>query len=135
MAAAVAALITDSDGRLLMAIRAQDPEKGRLDLPGGFVSHGESAEDALKREIFEELGVEIENIRYFGSWPNSYLYSDLEYKTLDLAFTAEIKGATCPKAGDDVADLIFLSRSEINYEDIAFQSIRRMVYAYFNSLI
>lgn len=134
MAAAVAALITDGDGRLLLTRRAYDPCVGMLDLPGGFVNHGESAEEALKREIAEELGVCIKNIRYFGSWPNSYLYSGLDYKTLDLAFLAEISDASSLRPGDDVADLFFASPSDIKYEEIAFPSIRKIVHAFSESL-
>lgn len=130
----MAALITDGDGRLLLTRRAYDPCMGMLDLPGGFVNHGESAEEALKREISEELGVCIKNIRYFASWPNSYLYSGLDYKTLDLAFLAEISDASPLRPGDDVADLFFVRPSEINYDEIAFQSIRKIVHAFSESL-
>ena len=37
----------------------------------GFIEAGESCEEALEREVFEEVGIEVKNIRYFGSqtWP------------------------------------------------------------------
>lgn len=126
-AAAVAALITDSEGRLLMTVRKNDPGKAMLDLPGGFVNHDESAEDALRREVFEELGIEIINLRYFGSWPNSYVYSGLEYKTLDLAFIADIADDIKIVAGDDVSDFVFIYPEEIMHKDIAFDSIKFIV--------
>lgn len=129
-AAAVAALITDAEGRLLLTVRRQDPSKGMLDLPGGFVNHGESAEDALRREILEELGIEIVNLRYFGSWPNSYIYSGLEYKTLDLAFRADIAGEISIIPGDDVLDYVFMEPEKINLDDIAFDSIKQIISSY-----
>lgn len=132
-AAAVAALITDSDGRLLMTVRKNDPGKGMLDLPGGFVNHDESAEDALRREIFEELGIEIDNLRYFGSWPNSYVYSGLEYKTLDLAFIADIAGDINIVPGDDVSDFVFIFSEEIRHENIAFDSVKLIVSSFLGS--
>jgi hypothetical protein len=55
-APAVGAVIVE-DGRALVTARAREPEKGRLDLPGGFLGVGEHPVDGLARE---ELGVEIE---------------------------------------------------------------------------
>ena len=45
--------------------------EGRFSALAGFLEAGESAEQALHREVFEEAGVEISNIRYVGSqaWP------------------------------------------------------------------
>lgn len=130
-AAAVAALITDDQGRLLMTVRKYDPGKGMLDLPGGFVNHDESAEDALKREILEELGVYIKNLGYFSSLPNSYIYSGLCYKTLDLAFTASIVDQSEIIPADDVENVFFLEKMSIDYDLIAFDSIKRFISAFF----
>ena len=47
------------DGRLLLVKRLRAPEAGCWNLPGGKVDFGESVEDAVRREIAEELGVEI----------------------------------------------------------------------------
>ncbi|MDP4206629.1 MAG: NUDIX domain-containing protein, partial [Bacteroidota bacterium] len=90
-AAAVAAIITDNQGRILFTRRAHDPFKGMLDLPGGFVDAGETAEEALFREIREELGSEIIEFSYFCSFPNEYPYSGLTYYTLDLAFICKLE--------------------------------------------
>ena len=51
-ASAVGAIIIN-EGRLLTGVRALDPAKGLLDLPGGFVDPGESLEEALLRELQE----------------------------------------------------------------------------------
>ncbi|MGW8380475.1 (deoxy)nucleoside triphosphate pyrophosphohydrolase [Streptomyces sp. ODS28] len=58
-------------GRLLAARRTAPPElAGRWELPGGKVEPGEAAEDALVRELREELGVETEPVeRVPGEWP------------------------------------------------------------------
>ena len=54
------AAIHDEDGRLLLIQRLKEPEAGAWGLPGGKVDFGERAEDTARREITEELGVEIE---------------------------------------------------------------------------
>ncbi|MFJ3708771.1 (deoxy)nucleoside triphosphate pyrophosphohydrolase [Streptomyces sp. NBC_01267] len=58
-------------GRLLAARRSAPPElAGRWELPGGKLEPGESAEEALVRELREELGVEAEPLeRIPGEWP------------------------------------------------------------------
>ncbi|GAA2719881.1 (deoxy)nucleoside triphosphate pyrophosphohydrolase [Streptomyces luteosporeus] len=58
-------------GRLLAARRSAPPElAGRWELPGGKLEPGESAPQALVRELREELGVEAEPLeRIAGQWP------------------------------------------------------------------
>ncbi len=47
-------------GRILLVKRANEPNKGKWSVPGGLVRVGETLIDALKREVREEVGVEIE---------------------------------------------------------------------------
>ncbi|MET7857342.1 (deoxy)nucleoside triphosphate pyrophosphohydrolase [Streptomyces sp. NPDC005318] len=58
-------------GRLLAARRSAPPElAGRWELPGGKLEPGETGEQALVRELREELGVEVEPLeRIPGEWP------------------------------------------------------------------
>ncbi|MEU1124327.1 (deoxy)nucleoside triphosphate pyrophosphohydrolase [Streptomyces sp. NPDC005899] len=69
-AVVVAGAVCDG-GRLLAARRSAPPElAGRWELPGGKVEPGESGEQALVRELREELGVEAEPLeRIPGEWP------------------------------------------------------------------
>ena len=48
------------DGKVLIVRRARDPEKGRFDLPGGFLKFKEDPVSAVKREVREELGIEVD---------------------------------------------------------------------------
>jgi ADP-ribose pyrophosphatase YjhB (NUDIX family) len=57
--AAVGAVVRDDRDRLLLVRRGQDPGLGRWSLPGGKVEPGESARDALVREVEEETGLHV----------------------------------------------------------------------------
>lgn len=57
------AAILDDTGRLLLIQRLREPEAGAWGLPGGKIDFGEPAADTARREIAEELGIEIEILR------------------------------------------------------------------------
>jgi NAD+ diphosphatase len=132
-AAAVAGLIEDDSGRLLMIVRAHDPQKGALDLPGGFVDFDETAEHALKREVKEELNLEIMDCSYFKSFPNTYTYDDITYKTLDLAFVCTVESFIVQKPSDEIQDILFIKPADIDLNSIGFDSIRNIVSLYLRS--
>ncbi len=71
--------------KLLMAHNIDNPNP-RLFLISGFVEIGENLEQAVHREVLEEAGVKVKNIRYFGSQP--WPFSD----SLIAGFTAELDG-------------------------------------------
>ncbi|MDN4988597.1 NUDIX hydrolase [Bradyrhizobium arachidis] len=54
------------DGKVLLTRRARSPAKGFYSLPGGRVEFGESLHQALKREVREETGLEIEIVGLAG---------------------------------------------------------------------
>lgn len=127
VAAAVTGLITDSNGRLLVAVRANEPEKGKYDLPGGFIDPGESAEQAIFREIYEELNLEVVGVNYFCSYPNQYLYKGVYYATEDIAFICTINDFSPVKPRDDVAQIVWLSEKQIQFDQFGFLSIQVIV--------
>ena len=53
------------EGKLLMILRGQEPSKGQWSFPGGRIELGETIFEAVKREVGEEVGVEIEPQRVF----------------------------------------------------------------------
>jgi ADP-ribose pyrophosphatase YjhB (NUDIX family) len=56
---AVGALLRDDDGRVLLVLRANEPDAGTWSLPGGRVEPGEDAHDAVVREVLEETGLDV----------------------------------------------------------------------------
>lgn len=126
-AAAVAAFITDKEGRLLVARRAKEPAKGTLDLPGGFIDLHETAEEAILREIKEETGLALKNPSYLFSLPNIYHYSGLDVHTVDLFFHLSVEGNEPIIAADDVSELFFLDKNEIDPKLFGLDSISKAV--------
>ena len=59
------ALILNDKNEILLVKRAWHPYKGLWDVPGGFIEGGEHPEDACRREVLEELGVEVELDGFF----------------------------------------------------------------------
>jgi NADH pyrophosphatase NudC (nudix superfamily) len=121
--AAVAGFIVHQ-GKLLLCIRGQEPMKGTYDLPGGFVDMNETAENAVSREIFEELSLTVNKLEYLFSVPNEYLYSDFNVWTLDLFFRVEINDFSPLKSNDDVAEAHFIDLQDIDIEQIGLNSIK-----------
>ena len=122
--AAAAAAILQFDQEIVLIRRAKAPGQGKLDLPGGFLDPEEAAEDALRREIKEELQVDIGTLEYLGSWPNIYEYKGVRYHTCDLFFYSKIGKLPGNFDRTEVEGLVLVNPSEIPMDDIAFESTK-----------
>ncbi|WP_406661436.1 NAD(+) diphosphatase [Methanolobus sp. ZRKC3] len=78
-------VMIEKEDKLLMARSPYFPE-GIYGLIAGFVEPGESIEEAVVREVYEEVGISIKDIEYFGSQP--WPYPD----SLMIRFTAKYSG-------------------------------------------
>jgi NADH pyrophosphatase NudC (nudix superfamily) len=76
------------DRRVLLVRRAQEPHAGHWNTVGGFVSASESAEQAMRREAREEIGVDVVIERSLGSW--SSVYGDTGLPTLGIGFLCRL---------------------------------------------
>jgi NAD+ diphosphatase len=85
-------------GRELLLARKPAFPPGRFSALAGFVEPGERLEDTVVRETREEVGVEISNIRYFGSQPWPFPHS------LMIAFTAEYAGGDVTPDGVEIEE-------------------------------
>lgn len=124
---AVAAFIVNDKNELLVCRRGKDPFKGTFDLPGGFVDKGETAEEALVREIKEELNLFAENLIYLYSLPNTYQYSDFDIPTLDMFYVCNVKDFSTLQANDDVAETFFINIKNIRKDDFGLSSIKKAI--------
>lgn len=104
LAPAIMALIRRGDELLLARSPHFPPEM--FSALAGFVEPGETLEDTLRREVREEVGVEITNLRYFGSQPWPFPHS------LMIAFVADyVSGDITPQAGEiEAADWFPIDR-------------------------
>ncbi len=124
---AYVAFILNGKGELLVARRKNEPAKGTLDLPGGFSDPGETAEEGVAREVFEETGLRVKSMEYVFSIPNFYEYSGMTIPTLDLFFMCRVDDFEDLTANDDVSECIWMPVSDINPADFGLHSISQGV--------
>jgi len=122
---AVAGFLLDSTHRILLIRRANEPKKGKLAIPGGFVDFGETAEEALRREIREEVNLTVGLLEYLCSQLNTYLYQEVTYPVLDFFFVARAEHVERAAALDGVESLFWSDPAAINADEIGFPSVRK----------
>ena len=123
VAAAVAAILK-CEGKIVLIRRSNEPGKGKLDLPGGFLDPNETAEEAVKREIDEELNMDIGTPEYLGSCPNVYEYKGVRYSTCDLFFYSRIDKLPTSLDETEVQEVVLIDHLEIPVDEIAFESTK-----------
>jgi ADP-ribose pyrophosphatase YjhB (NUDIX family) len=124
---AVAALVPNQDGQLLLVKRAVEPAKGAWCLPGGFIEIDESIEEAVLRELKEETGIEGEIgklVDFFSQ--RSPLYGAL----LIFGYRVTMLGGAL-QAGDDAEEARFFDLDDL--PPIAFLSHQRLIEKEFGS--
>lgn len=145
VAAAVGVIIYDDDFNVLFEVRAKEPRKGFAALPGGFVDKDEAAEDAVVRECCEEIGVPVNGAQFVCTYPNTYVYKNIEYKTCDVFFAAKLPAqysniqefiGSLKKQESEVVDFCFYRAA--NEEDVekipfAFDSARKTLLKWIRS--
>jgi len=93
-------VVFDETGRVLLIRRKYPPFQGSYALPGGFVEVGERVEDACRRELKEEAGVEVGPLSLIGVYSDPG--RDPRGHTCSVAYLAHVSSAE-PRAGDDAA--------------------------------
>jgi NAD+ diphosphatase len=102
LAPAVIVLVERADGRVLLARNASFPEPIYSCL-AGFVEPGETLEEAVRREVREEVGIELGDLCYFGSQPWPFPHS------LMIGFFAQFGSGELRPDGQEIADADWFS--------------------------
>ena len=127
ISATVVAILTMPDGRVVMSERGEDPAKGKLDFPGGFVSTGETIESAIVRELMEELKfvIDITKLSYLGTVHTVNPFKNMENDIVDVVYSYQITDEDFSNlsAQDDVASVRLVDPRNVTREDVSFDEI------------
>lgn len=136
VAGAVAVIIRYGD-EIYLTRRNRDPKKGKLDLAGGFVDPKESAEEASKRELFEELqlDIDISKLKYVTSLPNVYQYKEIDYNTIDLFYEYHVpEKFEVNLELSEISEAVWIPLNALDLDDIAFDSQKKFFKEYLKNI-
>ncbi len=97
--------VTNNDKILLAHHKRM--RNGFFTVLAGFVNPGESLEECVRREVMEESGIEVKNIKYFGSQP--WPFPD----SLMIGFTADYDNGELIPDNDEITELKWFGAKEI----------------------
>ena len=96
--------------KLLIVKRANEPAKGLWSVPGGVVELGEQLHEALRREVREETGLEVDVERLLDAVDNIVFDAEdrIQYHYVLLDYLCRLRGGAL-KAADDVHEIQWIS--------------------------
>lgn len=124
-----AVIIENEKGEILLVKRKYEPKKGYWDWPGGFIAPEENLEESVKREIKEELGVDVEVDKIVGVYNDFYEYQKILSPSIGMVVSAQIIGGEI-KPADDVTEYKYFKPDEIFKMELAFEFIKRGIKDY-----
>ena len=127
--AAVVGIVQHED-KIIITRRANDPGKGLLAIPGGFVEHGETLEETLVRELHEELNLDVTDPAYLASFASQYLFRDVLYQTAVAYFVVTDADITNARAADDIDHFELVKPDDIDGNTLAFEADRQALLRY-----
>jgi len=107
----VGALIVDG-ANIVMIQRGKPPNEGWWSLPGGVVEEGEKLEDALRREVREETGLELDTVQFAEVFER--IVNDGEYHYVLIDYICRATPGQSPRAGSDSRAARWFHRSELS---------------------
>ena len=126
-------VIIYNEGKVLIIKRAFEPSKNKWSIPGGAVELGEKVRDAAKREVYEELGLDVEikdvvdvldNIVYDGE--------KIKYHFVLVDFWAELRGGDLILS-HECLDAAWVGKDELDLHDLT-EGARRAIEKVFRTV-
>lgn len=130
-----------NEGKILLIKKSGGPYDGKLDLPGGTIEFCERPEETLKRELVEEVGIDVTNYELFDAdsvtfeWPYKdvivkghhvgIFYKVLEYSG-EIKNEVEIDDQNDDSLGANFYEIDKLSKEELSY--IAIMELEKLGY-------
>lgn len=119
------AIFNDKD-EVLLSERGLEPNKGKWDMPGGFVDPGEQIEVALPREMKEELDLRATDLSkpvFVRSYTGKYPWGKTTYDILVFLFVVRIQTDKKLKAQDDVASVKWVKPEDIDQNELSIPKL------------
>jgi 8-oxo-dGTP pyrophosphatase MutT (NUDIX family) len=112
--AAAGAFLFNAEGQVLLQLRADSRTWGH---PGGFMELGESVEDTVRREFYEETGLNVKKLDFFGiySGPSQQktLVNGDQICLVKMIFTCKEYDGALTEGDEETADLQFFHLQEL----------------------
>jgi ADP-ribose pyrophosphatase YjhB (NUDIX family) len=125
---AVAVLLFDRAGKVLIMARAQEPGVGRLTVPGGFCNGAESIEDGLVREVFEETKIPRDaygELRFMCSGLDSYSEDGETTPVSAVMFQAKLRTDAIPELDAENVWAEYMSLDAVDLEQVWSPTVRQ----------
>jgi len=122
--------LSPDNTKILLATRGIEPHKGMLDTPGGFLDGSEDYEEAIVRELREEIGLEpsdYEPVQYVCSDYDVYPDQGEDIPYVSCLYWSRLKGEPTLRARDDVASVDWYDLADVKPEQLHADDIRKGV--------
>ena len=119
-AVTVDAILISKQNSVLLIERGHDPFKGKWALPGGFIDMDEELETACRRELEEETGLRVGELKQFRAYGG--VNRDPRHRTISVIFYAFTDTELLACAGDDAAKAQWFSIDQL--PELAFDHLQ-----------
>ena len=101
----------EGEAAVLLVQRKHEPCRGQWAFPGGFMNIDEPADAAARRELAEETGLRVDNVRQVGAY--TAVNRDPRERVITIAYCAFVEGTPAVAGADDAERAVWFKLSEL----------------------